>query len=427
MTWLEGLQPPEREYPAAPASAPQVITGAREEIGPSATAWAVEAAAEIVEQVEADFSAAGTPGMMTGSEREGCEACLLTTLIGLRNGTPASQITAPAGAQENIRLSVRQGVPIGTVLRTVWACHTRVQDALLSVLEREVGPERLVTEVRELNAALFSYVNSYIRDLMAGYEDELSLWHGRLPAERLRIMTALLEGEDPPADAEQILGLRLGNHHLLGVAWPSTSGHLPDREAVLNRYGTETGRLLGAAGTLILQHEGTTRFWWTFNSKPAGDIVSIARDAPRPPWMKLALGTVRPGLAGLRVSYFDSLQAAAVGRLAAEGTFWAYEEAGLLALLTADREAAGRFVRTELSGLLGQDPKTADIRETLRHFLLSGSSRVAAAQALHLATNTVAYRVKRAGEQLARPAGERPIQTLMALELAHAFPKLMEN
>ncbi|MEC3853897.1 PucR family transcriptional regulator [Paenarthrobacter ureafaciens] len=426
MTWLEGLRPRESEHGHAPASAPQVIAQARGQIGESATAWAAEAAAEIVERVGEEFSMAGAPGMITGSERESCEACLLTTLIGLHSGTPAAEITAPESAQKNVRLSVRQGVPIGTVLRTVWACHTRVQDALLSVLEREVGPCRLVTEVRDLNAALFSYVSSYVRDLMAGYEDELSLWHGRLPAERLRIMTALLEGGDPPVDAEQVLGLRLGKHHLIGVAWPSTSGHLPDRETALNRYGATTGRLLGADGTLTLQHEGTTRFWWTFSSKPPGNVASIVHDAPRPPWMKLALGTVRPGLAGLRGSYFDSLQAAAIGRLASDGTFWSYEETGLLALLIADREAAGRFVRTELAGLLGQDPKTADIRETLRHYLLSGSSRVAAAQALHLATNTVAYRVKRAAQQLDRPAGERTMQTLMALELVHIFPQLLK-
>ncbi|MET1155062.1 helix-turn-helix domain-containing protein, partial [Arthrobacter sp.] len=49
-----------------------------------------------------------------------------------------------------------------------------------------------------------------------------------------------------------------------------------------------------------------------------------------------------------------------------------------------------------------------------------------AAQALHLATNTVAYRVKRAADLLGRPANENPVTTLVALELAHAFPHLMQ-
>ncbi|KQR70080.1 hypothetical protein ASF98_23380 [Arthrobacter sp. Leaf337] len=98
----------------------------------------------------------------------------------------------------------------------------------------------------------------------------------------------------------------------------------------------------------------------------------------------------------------------------------------MLALLIADPQGAAMFVQVHLAGLLASDQKLTDIRDTLRHFLLAGSSRIAASQALHLATNTVAYRVKRAGELLVRPINENPVTTLVALELAHKFPQLMD-
>lgn len=427
MTWLEELGPNALGHSPVPASAPAVIASAEATIGSEATAWAVEAAAEIVGQVSVDFATAGTPGMMTGSEREGCEACLLTTLVGLHRGTDAADIVAPRGAQENVRLSVRQGVPIASVLRTVWACHTRVQDALLSVLEREVPPDRMVAEVRGLNAALFSYVNSYVSDLMRGYEDELSLWHGRLPAERLRVLTAILGGEEPGSDAERILGLRLGGHHLIAVARPTTSAHVPDRDALRQRFGANAAQVLGATGFLTIEHQGITLFWWTFNTSPGPLVVQALGEVPLPGWVQLAVGRLGSGLAGLRESHFEAQQAARVARLSPRQQFWGYDDAGMLALLIADPEGAARFVQVQLAGLLGPDQKLTDIRETLRHFLLAGSSRLAAAQALHLATNTVAYRVKRAAEFLGRPINEGQMSTLVALQMVHTFPHLIDE
>jgi hypothetical protein len=53
-----------------------------------------------------------------------------------------------------------------------------------------------------------------------------------------------------------------------------------------------------------------------------------------------------------------------------------------------------------------------ELRNTLRCFLKSGNSRLAAARELRLAPNTVAYRVARAAELLGRPAAERPTETL---------------
>ncbi|KQW42667.1 hypothetical protein ASC77_23705 [Nocardioides sp. Root1257] len=62
------------------------------------------------------------------------------------------------------------------------------------------------------------------------------------------------------------------------------------------------------------------------------------------------------------------------------------------------------------------------LRETLRVWLQSSASRTATAEQLYIAVNTVSYRVAKAGYLLGRPAGDRSVETLLALELAHYFP-----
>jgi hypothetical protein len=69
-------------------------------------------------------------------------------------------------------------------------------------------------------------------------------------------------------------------------------------------------------------------------------------------------------------SHFEAQKAARVAPLSPRQKFWDYDDAGLLALLTADPQAAGRFVHVQLAGLLGTNQKLTDIRDTLRHFLL---------------------------------------------------------
>lgn len=104
---------------------------------------------------------------------------------------------------------------------------------------------------------------------------------------------------------------------------------------------------------------------------------------------------------------------------------WAYDEVALLALLVADPDAAGRYVRTALGDLTGADVKSAAIRETLAAYLRHGRSRTAAAQELSLAANTVAYRVRQAEKLLGRSATERATDTVIALLLAQEFPALL--
>ncbi|MFE2119839.1 PucR family transcriptional regulator [Rhodococcus aetherivorans] len=413
----------------APASSTAVIASATDAIGSRATAWAVETANRICAEINVETEDTPRPLHMGDLERQGCEACLLTVLTAIARHVPANQLEVPAEAINQVRVTVRQGTSLDLVLRTVWAAHTRVQDALLSVLDQEVVPNALGSEVRALNAKLFAYVDVIVRELTENYEDERSLWHGRLSAARRRIIDEIVAGQDPSDDAQQVLGLQLNHHHLVAVCRSNSSGYDPARDVAVSRAAQVIGRALGAVSILTLERpEGVTEMIWSSPGALEGCYADRIAQSGVPAWATLSVGMSAQGASGLRESHRTAHQASAVARLRPthEGRVWAYEDVKLLALLVGDSERAEEYTRRTLAGLTGHRAKTADLRETLRHYLLAGRSRQAAAQELHLAPTTVAYRVRRAEELLGRSSTEAVIETLVALELAHAFPSFVD-
>ena len=87
-------------------------------------------------------------------------------------------------------------------------------------------------------------------------------------------------------------------------------------------------------------------------------------------------------------------------------------------MLSADMTAAGEFVARELGALAGAGESVAMMRHTLKCYLDRDRSLAGTAAHLHVARNTVAYRVHRAEELRGRPATERRLQLHAALTLA---------
>lgn len=423
-TWIPGLRPDPGQLVPERMSPPELIEMAEREIGVPATWWAAQTAQRIVDDVNARFRESSTPAMVTGSEREGCEASLLTVLVGLHK--EIASVPRSGSATENVRQSVHRGVAINTVLNTVWACHAMAQDALLTEAEKVLAGERLISEVRRLTRAMTSYITSYAGELIREYEEEAALWKDRVPAEQLRIFTLLVAGADPGENAEEILGIRLTDVHLVASAWSRAAGHLPDKEAAVAAFARTAGETLGAARTLILPQEDLTVVWWSWRGTPPGDYLSRLRHLARPTWMNLAVGTAERGSPGVRGSHQACLQAARVGQRSEIDSFWPYADLCVVALMAADAAAARRFTRAELAGLSAKDAKAEALRETLRVYLRNGASRTATAKDLYIAVNTVSYRVARASDLLERPASERPVETLLALELARYFPDFLD-
>ncbi|HEY0936626.1 MAG TPA: helix-turn-helix domain-containing protein [Trebonia sp.] len=422
--WIPGLRPDPGQPAAERLSPPELVAVAEREIGVSATWWAAQTAQRIVEDVTARLRKNPAPATATGSEREGCEASLLTVLVGLHQGVPS--VPRSGSATENVRQSVHRGVAVNTVLNTVWACHALAQDALLTEIEKELTGERLISEVRRLTRAMTGYITSYAGELIREYEEEAALWRGRVPAERLRVFTLLADGADPGGDAEDILGVRLTDAHLVASVWGQAAGHLPGRQRAISAFAQDAGETLQAARTLVLPQEDMTVLWWSWRATPPGDHLDRLRRLARPSWMNLAVGTTERGPEGVRGSHQACLQAARVGRRSKAASFWSYADLRVVALMAADTEAARRFAQAELAGLSGKDAKSAALRETLRVYLRNGASRTVTAKELYIAVNTVSYRVAKAAGLLGRPAGEHSVETLLALELARYFPDFLD-
>lgn len=422
-TWVRGLQPNSERLVPELISPPNLVEQAEREIGVRATQWAAQTAQRIVDEVTARFREAESPAMVTGSEREGCEASLLTVLVGLHKQIPS--VSRSGSATESVHQSVHRGVAINTVLKTVWACHAMAQDALLAEVEKVVPGDRLVNEVRQLNRAMNSYITSYAGELLQEYEEEVALWKGRVPAEQLRVFTQLVAGVDPGENAEEILGVRLTDAHLVASVWSRAVGHVNDKDGAVADFAYAAGDALGASTTLVLPQEDVTEVWWSWKSSPPAGHVDRLRQLVRPVWMNVALGVPGRGTRGVLSSHAACLQAVRVGRWSEVGSFWPYEQVRVVALLCADPDGARSFTRAELTGLTAEDRKTATLRETLRVWLASGGSRTVTAERLFIAVNTVSYRVAKAGDLLGRPAGQRQVETVLALDLAYYFPDFL--
>lgn len=93
----------------------------------------------------------------------------------------------------------------------------------------------------------------------------------------------------------------------------------------------------------------------------------------------------------------------------------------IASLLSADLDLARDLVTRELGPLAKNNSNAADLRATLLCYLEEESSPHAAAQRLFVSRNTVAYRVKRAGQLLGYDIAERRFELQTALVLADIF------
>ncbi|ARJ04171.1 hypothetical protein GCM10010988_29010 [Cnuibacter physcomitrellae] len=396
------------------AATPTELASAVEILGPEIAAWAVETALRVVADVH---SADADSTMSTGRERQGCEECLLSSLVALHESTPPERVTAPPGAVVNARAAVRQGLSVGAVLRTVWASHTRVLDALLAVLGEEASSGRLVADVRMLNTRMFDYANAYIRDLSDAFDDERRLWNGRSAILRRSVLEAIAAGEAPPADAEAVLGLPLSGTHVIAYAWASATAFVPDRGAEMHRLLVDLAVATSARDFVAIGLGDVTALWWRYPGGVDPTVVETMRTVPRPSWVRLAVGPPGAGAVGVRTSVRTARDLRRLAGDFGSGGFWSSYADGLGALLASDPEAAERFVETEIGPLRGTDARRQEIRETLRLYLRFNRSRSAVATHLTIAPNTVAARVQRAKDLMGLDLDDRWVEILIALEI----------
>ena len=152
-------------------------------------------------------------------------------------------------------------------------------------------------------------------------------------------------------------------------------------------------------------------------------ICAFAEARTDAPW--IAVGNPLPGVEGFRRSHQQAQEAHAVAVASGSNAHrvTAASDPGLsaAALLGGNVGAARVWVAEVLGPLASRTDNDERLRETLRVFLRAGSSFKAAAEELHLHSNSVKYRVQRAIERRGRPISDGRLDVEVALLLCHWY------
>ncbi|MFQ6148077.1 PucR family transcriptional regulator [Streptomyces seoulensis] len=416
--WIHRLAPDRADAPQAPASSAHRLAEATRRLGPEPVAWAVAVGDELARTVIAEVPELGGGPAPFETLRMGTEAATLHALLLLTD--PTAERAVPEESLLGDREFARRRLGLDKVLRGIRVAHAALTRALMAGCQELVAPAERAVEFRRISELLFGFVDDFSSRMTAEYLAEHDRWLTSGAAAREEAVRALLDGQPVRRRAAgELLGYRLEGRHLAVIAWC----HSPAADAAgdLQRAAAELLHLRGCASTLVVPTGRTTV--WAWGEPPARPPADAPAEPSYPEGVRLACGSVRPGVSGFRQSHQDARHAVRVAHLNPHGTgpVVDYPDVELAALLSADLPALRRFVGDEL-GALAADSRSADqLRRTLRLYLRNERGLTAAAAQLHVARNTVTYRVKRAQELLGHDLTARLPEVMAALEAARTL------
>ncbi|MER0484940.1 helix-turn-helix domain-containing protein [Streptomyces sp. Edi2] len=422
--WLRQLKADQDHPHHEPALSPAAVTAMTAVLGPGPVRWAVQTAdtmaAEILEQVPEH---GGGPAPLA-TLRRSTESTVLAAMRLLLTESAGEGGAMPDEALEGCREFARRGVGLDRVLRGVRLGHARLTQELTSAVEQYVPAGERLPELRRVTEELFAHADTHASLMAESYIAERDRWRGSDEAARRKTIDDLLAARpvDPEA-ATRKLRYDVTRTHLAAVLWcTSTEDPLPTAER-LQHTATALARTAGTGRPLMIPATGTVAWLWLHAPDDFTSLPDRARAATdRAPGVNVALGPPAPGAAGMRRSHYGAREAERVARLAPGGWLTDYREARLVALATADPEHARWFVHDLLGPLASEGTRVRELRETLRVYLAAERSLRAAAGTLHVARNTVTYRVKRAEELLpTATTTDNTLELRLALEIARAL------
>jgi DNA-binding PucR family transcriptional regulator len=265
------------------------------------------------------------------------------------------------------------------------------------------------------------WINESVELLMLAYigEREAGL-HGAL-ARRSEVVQAILRGDPVGIDqAAQDLGHKLRAPQTCLVLW-FDQAPADQSSAPLESLAQAIAREVDAARPLT-HMAGRRELWaWIATREPLNlqrveELVSAAG-------ARAAIGRSGPGIEGFRTSHAEAVDAERfVVASDSTSTATAYADVELACLVSKNPDAARRLVERELGGLAANDPALDPVRQTLGHYLRSGSNIVLTAKDLFVHRNTVRYRLGQAEELVGHPLTERRTEMDLALRLLEWWP-----
>jgi PucR C-terminal helix-turn-helix domain/GGDEF-like domain len=328
-------------------------------------------------------------------------------------------VRAPTVAIEYARRLAQRGIPLTALLRAYRLGHARFSDWLLTELAEQTGDaEMMIATTLSLSRIVAGYIDQTSEEMVAAYTRERENWLRKRSAARAARIRDLLSGERINVSAaEAALGCRLRQYHLGLVCWTAAADSVTRLEYAISNVAA---KIAGAGEPVLLPRDESSAWAWLplgirdrFDAAGAA-VAGVDGD------LHFAFGDAARGVTGFRLTHQQALAAQAVALAA--GTpprVVTFGEVAPVAMMLGSAELLRAWVLATLAGLATDDEHHARLRGTLLTFLQSGGSYKAAAEQMMLHKNTVQYRIGKAEESLARPAGENRHDVELALRVSH--------
>ncbi len=271
-----------------------------------------------------------------------------------------------------------------------------------------------LAELLDVSArSIFSFVDATIAGMSAEVERERDRLKRGTHADRLEVVTLVLEGAPIPADRASLrLQYELDRPHTAAIVFSDAAQADP---VALEEAAELLARAAGARRPFSVVASASALWVWVPGAG-GPDLATVRAGLAELPEARIALGPTAPGIDGFRRGHLDALATQRLLQRTPAVRLATYDEVQVVALATRDEPRADAFVRRTL-GELALAPE--ELRETLRAYLREGSNASRTAAALFAHRNTVLNRLARAEALLPAPLEGRLLQVALALEVVH--------
>ena len=362
--------------------------------------------------------------------RDSVDGNVATVFSSIRHAIPIEKVELPTAALEHARRLAQRGVTVNALVRAYRLGHKALLDAVLDEIHvSDMDTPLGIAEFRQISEVTFGYIDWITQHVVDTYQGEHDRWMENRNSLRVLRVRELLDGADLDVD-EVTTAIRypLRRTHVGVVVWCDEEDSRDDLTS-MERFVEQLAEMVGAReSALYISVDRMTGWAWIpLLSGDAADVVGRIRSfcASRTSVPRIAVGNPLGSVEGFRRSHQQAQEAHAVAITSGSNArkVTAASDPGLAAaaLMGNDLPAAQLWVAEVLGPLASCTESDERLRDTLRIFLCAGSSFKAAAEVLHLHSNSVKYRVHRAFERRGRPISDARLDVEVALLLCHWY------
>ena len=359
-----------------------------------------------------------------------------TVFASIRHRIPIEDVVPPTESLEHARRMAQRGVPANAMVRAYRLGHQEVLNFVLDeIAASDMDPRWGLDVFKYFQTVSFGYIDWISQQVLNTYQQEYDRWVENRNSMRAQGVGAILgaDGGDVDVLTEEIRYPLRRIHVALALWYPD--GNDGDELVRMERFANHLARSLGThEPPLFLSVDHLTAWvWLPLSAHGAANVTERIREFATvqqdSPW--IAMGNALPGIDGFRRSHEQAVDVRAVAVVSGsvDRRVMAASDPGLpvATLLGDDVGSVGSWV-AEILGPLASDTENDErLRETLRVFLRTGSSFKAAADEMHLHSNSIKYRVNRAISRRGAPIADDRIEVEVALLLCHWFGQAVLN